>query len=186
MKTDSFFSLTVSYFWLSDTCQGCSDWVLDTSGEMVKLCLQQRGEQGNSGKHTCMVWSDQSLPPQLQSANSKYQPMLQRSGSRSDFSKVSASPIRKCSHKTFPSHAQQPGGRTWVWFGSRSTLALLRLQAHTSHRELNWHFGSQQGRFNWFTSGTGSTLFNTISEVTSEEWERNPSCKKIFQKCFKT
>lgn len=62
MKTVCFFSLAVSYFWLSDICQGCRDWVLDTSGEMVKSCFQQRAEQGNSWEHVCVVWSDQSLP----------------------------------------------------------------------------------------------------------------------------
>lgn len=54
MKTVGSFSLAVSYFWLSDTCQGCSDWVLDTSGEMVKSCFRQRGEQRNSREH---VWN---------------------------------------------------------------------------------------------------------------------------------
>lgn len=62
MKTVCFFPLAVSYFWLSDICQGCRDWVLDTSGEMVKSCFQQRAEQGNSWEHVCVVWSDQSLP----------------------------------------------------------------------------------------------------------------------------
>lgn len=59
------FSLAVSYFWLSDTCQDCSDLVSDSSGEMVKSCFQQRGEQGNSWKHVCAVWSDQSLPKRV-------------------------------------------------------------------------------------------------------------------------
>lgn len=121
-----------------------------------------------------------------QAANSTYQAMLQRSGSHSESSKVSASPTTKYSHKPFPFHTQQPGASTWVWFGSRSTWAFLRFQTHPGHRGLNCHFGSQQGIFSWFISGTGSALFNTISEVTSEEWQRNPQLLEVFSKCFKT
>lgn len=65
MKTDFFFSLAVSYFWLSDICQSCSDLASDTSGEMVKSCFQGRGEQGSSWKHVYVVWSDQSLPTRV-------------------------------------------------------------------------------------------------------------------------
>lgn len=129
MKTDCSFSLAVSYFWLSDTCQGCSDWVSDTSGEIVKSCFQQRGEQGNSWKLVCCLVRSEPAHMSDSQQTAHTRPCCRGLG-HSESSKVSASPTRKCSHKSFHFHIQEPGVRTWVWFGCRSAWALLRFQTH--------------------------------------------------------
>ena len=193
MKTDHFFfPLATPFFWLSGTCQGCSDWVSGTSGEMVKSCSQWKGEQGNSWKHVYVIWSDQSLPMTTlvtvsQTAHTR--PCCEGLGHTFQPSKISARPTRTCAHKPFPSHAhsQEPALAFGLVPGAPGFCSGCRLMLNT---ELNWRFGSQQGKLNWFISVIGSTLFNRMSR-TWHKWSHiwrmrkwSTAVRRIFSKVF--
>lgn len=63
-----FFPLAVSFFWMSGTCQSCSNGVAETSGKMIRSSFQWKNEQGNSGNQIHVIWSDQSLPMTINQA----------------------------------------------------------------------------------------------------------------------
>lgn len=168
MKTGHFLPSAISFFWLSGTCQGCSDWVADTSGEMVKSWFQWRGEQGNSWKHIYVIWSDESLPMTAlltisQTAHTR--PQCEGLGHTFQPSKTSARPTWKCTHKLFPSHTRSQEPAPGV-FWSQEHLGFAQVpEAYAGCRELNYHLESQQGKHNCFISVTGSTLFNTMGRT---------------------